>query len=471
MGSVNSMEQVVFRLLSSIEWPLVIDHMKALKFALTQSDKFLIKRTKSQASTEVAKVEEQLKSLDVSWTQASKEYERNQNRLFAVKERLLQDGCRFTTIVQKVRSFRYAPSDNARLEPLVPLLNDKETMTFFLQRLCEVEIVHDTSNELLMYYFPAPRERLDTRMYSQLQKDVEKAMDAAPRADPNDKLAAWVDGMMPALYEIKDRDPRESYLSLRTLYKLTETYDPRLILSIVLTGICVIALDRTSEMSTMDQKTFGRVKALYTPFFALGMVHVVATMISIYAFIIIRLPVIKYMRLRHKRLQLIAQEDTHKSITDTAEEGLRDFKKQSIFISGLKPSFSPDQLQSYMNNFGVVASLRTLPGCGWAVVAYTTKRSADEALKHIRQGKLNDLCEGYDEIDSDEDKSCWCCRRSSRQRRIGHVVAHGLHGSAEVDPQSERLVLFDVNEPHNERFARDMYVQACIACASIDASY
>eukprot|EP01043_Picozoa_sp_COSAG02_P043028 COSAG02_NODE_3711_length_6341_cov_4.360622_6_plen_256_part_00 len=184
-GSIK--ERLATRLLTSLEFTHVSSHLQALRHIMQLADGVLQEKIQTAIEVEVAAMEALLKqSKGVDWKPLSKAAlkQRREDRLATVKAELGQDAFRFTVVVQKLAAFYYPPDKEQTRASILPVLRDRTTMGFFLERLGEVEVIRELTGDVEMHYFPVPPERMVLPIHKKLMYDVEGVLDRADRAEP-----------------------------------------------------------------------------------------------------------------------------------------------------------------------------------------------------------------------------------------------------------------------------------------------
>eukprot|EP01046_Picozoa_sp_COSAG06_P004389 COSAG06_NODE_182_length_20899_cov_89.175048_22_plen_318_part_00 len=128
--------------------------------------------------------------------------------------------------------------------------------------------------------------------------------------------------------------------------------------------------DGVSLRESLSQTTFSDTQIAYALFLALGFTHLVISMATFYTFVQVRVPVIRYMRLRATKLEMMEAIEEGSDSTDSAAQGLQLFRQQAVYITGLKPDLDAMELRPLFRNYGIITALQTPMNATWAVVCF-----------------------------------------------------------------------------------------------------
>jgi len=291
-------------------------------------------------------------------------------------EWLSKEAYRLFTIVEKVRiaGEEMERSGNEAysncLEPLRLLLSDGEMMSFFHERVGQVEVIREGVLERV--FFLRPANSLVKRDADMLERHCTKTIDEAPRQDSTEKLQAFLEGAVEIVAVLDSQDKVSDTLGKRLgafLPPFFAWYDKKIPTMGLSTLICINlmasytrcddVLNDVSEMvfdadenftqceilgGSLSRATYSRSQQWPLPVVGaigyelailFGVIHVALTVLRAYSFLIIRFPVLLEMYDRKDRLDYV--KGTH---LDDANER-EDFIACSVLIYGL-PFMAPD---------------------------------------------------------------------------------------------------------------------------------
>ena len=155
----------------------------------------------------------------------------------------------------------------------------------------------------------------------------------------------------------------------------------------------MVALDANSNLATMDSPTYARAPELYIWAVLLGFLHALVSCVSFFAFVRVRVPVLREMALRHSKLELL--QSGQGDLTPVQQSA---FQSYTVFISGLRPDIRIEDIRPSMRNYGVVASMFSPADSSWALVSFATSEGAAKAERSINKtNACNEFCEEDDE--------------------------------------------------------------------------
>lgn len=230
-----------------------------------------------------------------------------------------------------------------------------------------------------MLYFPMPDERMWRLTNSKYEKDIQKVLDTAPRADPSEKLCVFQEGGKELVQTLKKPATFVSKFHMQM-----EQRDPKLYLSILITFISISSFDRDSTRESLSQATFSDTQIAYALFLALGFAHLVISMATFYTFVQVRVPVIRYMRLRATKLEMMESIEEGSDTTDSAAQGRQLFRQQAVYITGLSPDLDTMELRPLFRNYGIITALQSPMNATWAVVCFLGEVQDDMVKSKVK---------------------------------------------------------------------------------------
>ena len=431
-------KDLVRRLLTSVEWKHVDSHLQALKFVMSLADEHpgrVKRRARTALEEEVARMRKQVEvvggSMPPLMSAADEEHEL-EFRFREMQEQLRQEACWFITIVAKLASFRFPGADgDAMRAPIQRMTSDQQLMRYYLDRLGEVEVVRTETDELERLYFLMPQEHMVKNIDKAFEHNVTLILNGASRSNNKEKLSALLEGLVQEVRVMQTRNIDDSWKrpTLAMVWMATERQDPKLYLSILLSFICMVALDANSDLATMDSTTYARAPELYIWAVLLGLLHAVVSCVSFFAFVRVRVPVLREMALRHSKLELL--QSGQGDLTPAQQSA---FQSYTVFISGLRPDIRIEDIRPSMRNYGVVAAMFSPPDSSWALVSFATSEGASKAESSINKtNACNEFCEEDDEGNPQ-----------------GRAIASKL---------DSRGCKFDISTRLNSQVARDMLLE------------
>ena len=434
-------KKVVRRLLSALEWKHIEAHLESLKHILVKMDED-VAEVKAQTATalqlEIERTRTRLKvfgddySADKQSTAAATA--EVEARFKTLHQQVQTEAFNFIVVVQKVSAFQFPPEDAQKIrQPIAKLMANQSMLNFFFERLGQVEVVTSRGG-LEEHCFLMPPERLHIPTNIALNAYVNKAlnsMDSSCRANGAVKLSMFLEAVKEEVLTTKNRPIEGSWTdpawALPQFWMSTETFDPKLYLSVLMTFMCVFALDQNASLLTSDEATFARLPGVHPWFVLCGALHVITSFLSFYAFMVVRIPVIRAMYMRSAKLETLKERA---GAGATRKKALEEFKQNTVYLTGFRNDIGPVEMKPFLRTYGVVAALYIPSNSSWALVTFVNERGAEScAEKFCATGKV--LCELDDS-----------------------GLPHGKLEAKRIDNQENAR--FNVSTKHGKRISDDM---------------
>jgi hypothetical protein len=378
-------KKVVKRILGALDWGTFGSHLSVLKDVMKQG--VIASRDSTQEATSAETLFDNSTSSRGNDDPTKKQFKHDvqfvplyvcnpKQHIYA--QWLRKEAFSFFTIVERVRIAGEEMEKSGHhsykncLEPLRLLTGDGEMMSFFNERVGQVEVIRDGNLERL--FFLRPPNSLVKRDKEMLARNCTRVADAAPRQDSTEKLHHFLEGAMAAVAVLDSQDQvseihgRSLGAFLPQFFAWCDKKSPTMIISLMIclnlmvsytrcndfiSDLSGVIFDTNSNLTdcdspggSLDRATYSRSQQWPLPIVGpvgyelamiLGTIHVALTVLRAYSFLVIRFPVLLEIYDRRDRLDYIKGEQTSVNVTQERES----FIGTSVLVYGL-PYMVPD---------------------------------------------------------------------------------------------------------------------------------
>jgi hypothetical protein len=274
---------------------------------------------------------------------------------------------------------------DVELEPMAVVLLNDSMISFFTERLGEVEVFRDAKLERA--FFHLPQFMLLEDEWQDAEDLILAEMDKAPRDNANEKLRSFAESMLELVSTIDLRDSTQGVQVspfVTRYFAWAQKWKPVLTVSAILAGICILAFEKQSSRSSMSKDTFSRWENdhMYYMFVLGATVHLLFTMVQFYAFMLIRVPVIREKERRGIRLQHFLRQQGAK-----VKRRDRDvYLEKTAYVYGLAHEICAERLlRKVFGKFGVITVVYSVKVAGannsWALITFADIASVSKILR------------------------------------------------------------------------------------------
>ena len=399
---------VVHRVISAVDWSRIAGHLATLRKLMEWGLLDVQDTGNSPSSTSEVKSHKGIKRSKRQPAGTSVPLYVFDKRTRVCAEWLSSEAFRWFTVCEKLRiAGKHLQDKSSRhagiLEAMGPVFKDVETMAFFTDRVGQVEVVRNHELERLFFLLPANhRSKKDAKM---IQNSITKVIDRCPREDPGEKLRAFTAGAyeIAAMVESQDSISKSYSPRLPRYFAWFNRHEPTLYLSGIISAVAAGTFDRYSTRGSLDADTFGRTgnpNTYFNIFLVFATLHFVLTVVRVYAFMVIRFPVLKELYARQAKLDYLSSLDDSSAMADGS------FSDNTVLLYGLPwrlqggKTIDAKFLSSRLRRYGVIAVSRVVlvePTRGkgweddtdsWAVVHFSNNAAVTNIMRENNGGYI-----------------------------------------------------------------------------------